>query len=219
MIPIVPKTEGFKSINMVLVGSGGKTTFRDTFLETQHLESGKKIVEVGKNVLIRLTSKLEKPVELERIGFIVGPAKNSNKPHDGVGLIVCNLTQADRLQKIDYLAEQLRKHNFKEIYILATHADEPRTVSSEQLNEKISSLNLNGVIEVNGTDKSSVDAAIKKIALSHLENKVEAVMTEIKAVVLPKRTFWSWLLDLFTCFGIFTKTVDPKKAPPDVKNF
>lgn len=215
MIPIPPKTEFFRSINMVLVGSGGKTTFRDTFLETKHLESGKKIVEVGKNVLIYLTSILEKPFE---IGFF-GPIRNSDKPHDGVGLIVCNLTQADRLQKIDYLAEQLRKHNFKEIYILATHADEPRNVSSEQLNEKISSLNLNGVIEVNGTDKSSVDKAVKKIALSHLKNKVEAVMKEMKAVVLPKRTFWSWLLDLFSCFGIFTKTVDSKIAPPDVKDF
>ena len=44
-----------------------------------------------------------------------------------------------------------------------------------------------------------------------------------KVVLIKQSTFWSWFLNIFSCFGIFYTVVEPHKkrdiAPPDVKDF
>lgn len=238
-----PYQENGQIIDVAVVGNGGKTTFMNSFLGTKDSDlegEGSKVLEYpsAKNgeiftqrIVVRMSSNEDRLVENGKIGFVV-----------------CKVTESVKETNIASFAQLLRNKKIQDIYILATHCDKEtdRIVTQEQLNTLVASLNLKGVIEVNAKDKKDVRKAVQEIAApffvqpemplskrlkSLREAKATPVQTpepakeEVKkpnVVLIKQSTFWSWFLNIFSCFGIFyTVIARPAKdiSPPDVKDF
>lgn len=186
------------NVTISVFGPGNKNHFLNSILKPN---TDSKIVEVSKRQI--------------KVHFAQGTGIFDKR---NIALMICDTTDEDQIKLLSRKVKELTDLSFSSIYIAAHGNDE---IGLKKINKAVPSLNVKNTFTFEYSEK--IDEVIKKVVASHLKEAFDEVKREIKAVVLPKPTLWSWFLNLFSCFGIFfTTRVKPQKAdtaPLSVNDF